>query len=189
MDNQETRGANPGQKFGSRFLLHVRPLANSALMRTLTIHCLWEDEMVRERTAHPPSYAEAKKMKSLTLHTHGCPRASLRDCSSCSSNLTIMAFIINVSLLDLNFKPTYLSSHSIAYRSSSSGCGTWWRIGWVDSFELEGRGFDSCSSHHVGTLGKSLTHSCLWRFGVKLWHSIRAVLRALLSRNGLEEAL
>ena len=29
-----------------------------------------------------PSYAEAKKMKSLTLHTHGCPRASLRDWSS-----------------------------------------------------------------------------------------------------------
>src|SRR6218665_111276 len=26
--------------------------------------------------------AEAKKMKSLTLHTHGCLRASLRDCSS-----------------------------------------------------------------------------------------------------------
>ena len=42
-------------------------------------HCQWEDEMVRERTGHLPSYAEAKKMKLLTLHTHGCPRASLRD--------------------------------------------------------------------------------------------------------------
>ena len=61
--------------------------------------------------------------------------------------------------------------------------GTWWRIGWVDSF----RGFDSLFSHHVGTLGKSLTHSCLWRFGVKLRHSIRAVSGALLSRSGLEE--
>jgi len=28
--------------------------------------------MVRERTGHPLSYAEAKKIKSLTLHTHGC---------------------------------------------------------------------------------------------------------------------
>ena len=39
--------------------------------------------------------------------------------------------------------------------------GTWWRIGWVDDFQPEGRGFDSRSSRHVGTLGKSLTCSCL----------------------------
>src|SRR6218665_2247147 len=31
-----------------------------------------------------PSYAEAKKMKSLILHTHGCLRYSLKDCSSSS---------------------------------------------------------------------------------------------------------
>ena len=52
---------------------------NSAMMSTLTAHCQWEDETVRERTGHPPSYAVAKKMKLLTLHTHGCPRSSLRD--------------------------------------------------------------------------------------------------------------
>jgi len=45
------------------------------------------------------------------------------------------------------------------------------------------------SSRHVGTLGKSLTHSCLWRFGVKLRRSIHAVSGALLSRSGLEEVL
>jgi len=44
------------------------PLANSAMMSTLTTHNRWEDEMVRERTGHPPSYSEAKKMKLLTLH-------------------------------------------------------------------------------------------------------------------------
>jgi len=33
-------------------------------------YCQWEDETVRERTGHLPSYAEAKKMKSLTLPTH-----------------------------------------------------------------------------------------------------------------------
>ena len=38
------------------------------------------------------------------------------------------------------------------------------------------RGFDSCSNRHEETLGKSFTHSCLWRFGVKFRHSIRAVL-------------
>ena len=62
----------PWQKFGSRFLLHLCPLANSAVTCTLTTHCQWEDETVRERTGHPPLFAEAKKMKSLTLHTIGC---------------------------------------------------------------------------------------------------------------------
>jgi len=70
--------SRPGQKFGSRFLLHLRPLANSAMMSTLTIHCQWEDEMVRERTGHLSSYAEAKeKLKSLTLHTDGLLRRLL----------------------------------------------------------------------------------------------------------------
>ena len=30
-----------------------------------------------------------------------------------------------------------------------------------NSFQPEGRGFDSRYSHHVGTLGKSFTYSCL----------------------------
>jgi len=34
------------------------PLANSAIMTTLTIPCWWEDEMGKEQTYHPPSYAE-----------------------------------------------------------------------------------------------------------------------------------
>jgi len=66
------------------------------MVSTLTTHCQWEDKTVRERTDNPPWYAEAKKMKSLTLHTHGCPRASLKDCSSSSCklprNLTISPF-------------------------------------------------------------------------------------------------
>src|SRR6218665_1922141 len=52
--------SRPGQKLGSRFLLHLHPLANSATMSTLTVHCQWEDETERERTGHPPSYADAK---------------------------------------------------------------------------------------------------------------------------------
>ena len=39
--------------------------------------------------------------------------------------------------------------------------GTWWRIGWGDYSQPEGRGFDSRPSRHVGTLGKSFTCSCL----------------------------
>ena len=66
-----------------RFLLHLFPtIANSALLRTLTVHCHWEDEVLRERTGRLPSFAEAKKMKLLTLHTYGCLRASLKDTSS-----------------------------------------------------------------------------------------------------------
>jgi len=42
---------------------------NSAIMSILTVYCLWEDEMVRERTGHIPSYAEAKKMKLLTFQS------------------------------------------------------------------------------------------------------------------------
>src|SRR6218665_2928156 len=60
------------------------PFHNVGRSGTLTVHCQREDETVRERTGHPPSYAEAKKMKSLTLHTHGCLRVSLKYCSSSS---------------------------------------------------------------------------------------------------------
>jgi len=49
-------------------------------------------------------------------------------------------------------------------------------------------GVDSHSSRHVGTLGKSFAHGCLWRF-VKLRHSIRVVSGALLRSSELEEAL
>ena len=40
---------------------------------------------------------------------------------------------------------------------STSTCGAWWRIDRVDAFQTEGRGFESGTSGHVGTLGKSLT--------------------------------
>ena len=43
---------------GSRFKLHLRPLANLATMSTLTVHCRWEDKMAREKTGCPSSYAE-----------------------------------------------------------------------------------------------------------------------------------
>jgi len=39
------------------------------VLYVLLLYCRWEDEAVRKRIGHPPSYAEAKKMKSLTLHT------------------------------------------------------------------------------------------------------------------------
>ena len=62
-------------------------------------------------------------------------------------------------------------------------------IGRFYAFQPKGRGFESRSSRHIETLGKSFTLSCLWRFGVKLQHCIRAVSGALPSSSGLEEAL
>ena len=67
--------------------------------------------------------------------------------------------------------------------------GHWWHIGRFDAFRLKGRWFESCSSRHVRTLGKYFTRSCLWRFDVKLRHSICAVSGALMISSGLEEAL
>jgi len=79
--NQEFKSP-PGQKFVLWSLLHLHPMAKSVMMSTLTVHYWREDETVREKNGQPPSYAEAKKMKSLTLNAHGCLRANLRDYTS-----------------------------------------------------------------------------------------------------------
>ena len=56
----------------------------------------------------------------------------------------------------------------------------------VDAFRPKGHEFDCRSSRHVGTLGKSFTHSCLWRFGVKFQHSSLVDLKTRY-RNSLNE--
>ena len=68
-------------------------------------------------------------------------------------------------------------------------CGAWWLGGMFDALGPEGHRFESQSSQPAGTQSKSFTHSCLWRFGVKFRHSIRAVSGAPLSSSGLEEVL
>jgi len=65
-------------------------------------------------------------------------------------------------------------------------CAAWWLIGRFVPFVRTVVGSESHCSHHVGTLGKSFTCSCLWRFGVKLRHSIRAVSGAPLSSSAVE---
>ena len=60
-------------EIGSRFLFHLHPLAISAIMRTLTLHCQCGIQIARETNGNPSSYGEAKKMKLLTLHiNYGC---------------------------------------------------------------------------------------------------------------------
>ena len=78
-----------------------------------------------------------------------------------------------------------LIDSALKVRVRSYVVGRVWRISRVDAF----RPNDSRSSHHIGTLGKSFTHSCLWRFGVKFWHSICAVSGVPLSSSGPEEVL
>src|SRR6218665_2321719 len=58
----------------------------------------------------------------------------------------------------------------------------WWLIGRFDAFRPKNRGFDSRSSRHLGIFGKSFTHSCLWRFGVKLRYSIRKGIDLVAAR-------
>src|SRR6218665_2538365 len=110
---------------------------SDAVMSTLTVHCQWEDETVRERTGQP----------------HHVPMLS-----KCSTSTSYPWF-----------------------------CWAWWLVGRFVAFHPKGRGFESRSSRHVGTLGKSFTHSCLWRFGVKLRHSYSRL--SVLCRSGLQEAL
>ena len=61
----------------------LEPLANSSMMSTPSAHYRWEDTE-KERTGRPTSYAQAKKIKSLTLQIHGCLKASLWEFSSSS---------------------------------------------------------------------------------------------------------
>ena len=94
--------------------------------------------------------------------------------------------------------------HTMTYQSTSIGrfesrryftririSNSFWYLALVsvNNLTFENQLWSFRSSRHVGTLGKSFTRSCLWRFGVKLRHSIRAVSAAPLSSSRLEEAL
>jgi|SRR6218665_1844486 len=48
------------------------PIAVSAMMSTLNLDCHLGNDTARERTAHSPSYTEARNMKSLTFYNRGC---------------------------------------------------------------------------------------------------------------------
>src|SRR6218665_887058 len=86
-------------------------------------------------------------------------------------------------------KRQHRGSHKVSLNTGIPVCGEWWLIGRVDAYFSKGREFDSRSSRHVGTLGKSFARSCRRCFGVKLRHSIRAMFGAPLDSSGLEEAL
>ena len=87
------------------------------------------------------------------------------------------------------FYPRHLQDPVLSLLATPRPRGAWWLIGRFEGFRPKGPGFESRSSRRVETLGKSFTHNCLWRFGVKLRHSIRAVSGVPLSSGTLEEAL
>src|SRR6218665_1143027 len=64
------------------------------MMNTPTEHRRREDETVRERADQAPSYVEAKQMKSLRLHPHGC----LRTLRTASANNLSGRMLFNVIL-------------------------------------------------------------------------------------------
>ena len=107
--------------------------------------------------------------------------------------MTIYVFTVSICIIELLQWVITWTAISSEFRVINwlcqHNCGTWWRIGRVEAFRPEGRGFESRSRRHAGTVGKSLTRSCLWRFSVKLRHSIRAMSEALMISDGLEEAL
>ena len=46
--------------------------ASSITISTRKVQCRQKERVSRERSCHPPTYAETKRTKSLTLHAHGC---------------------------------------------------------------------------------------------------------------------
>ena len=63
----------------------------------MCVDCLWENETARERTGHKPKYTEAKKMKLLTLHTHGCLRIKvIVPCNFLKSCVRIKFLLCNI---------------------------------------------------------------------------------------------
>jgi len=65
-ENETARGYN--EYTDRTYTVSGKTRRRGAMTNTLTEHCQWENEMARERIGHPSSYADAKKMNSLTLN-------------------------------------------------------------------------------------------------------------------------
>ena len=134
------------------------------------------------------SIYQTMKFPETVTENDEIPVRSLRANNTWPGNNSIQV-LNQVHRLQSAAKSDFYGIHKLheLFRHNTMGRG--WRIGWVVAFRPKGHGFDSRCSRHVGTLSKSFTHGCLWRFGVKFRHSIRAVSGARLSSSGLEEAL
>src|SRR6218665_3178057 len=67
-----TYEAPTGHKLWFQISASSAPLANSAIMSTLAVHCQWEDVTVREKTGSLSSYAEAKKNIYIYIYIYIC---------------------------------------------------------------------------------------------------------------------
>src|SRR6218665_1053896 len=105
-----------------------------------------------------------------------------------ASTFDSFRFPLRVYHLFVTFCYQYkLNSINIKYISIGRGGAL---VEWKpEAFRPEDHEFKSRSSRHIGTLGKSLTCSSLWRFSMKPWHSTRAVSGVLLSSGRLKEVL
>src|SRR6218665_253388 len=57
--------------------------------------------------------------------------------------------------------------------------GEWWLSGKFSALHPQGRRFEPHSSHHIGTLGKSFSHSCLYNVMRRPAGSIRLLLSSV----------
>jgi len=91
------------------------PPSQLRYMSTLNVHSMgrWdgEERMPGLDSGHPPSNAQAKKMKSLTLHTHDCYRAGLRYWSSSDCMWDIGSLVGSLGICGMSF--TGSPTHSV----------------------------------------------------------------------------
>lgn len=101
---------------------HQRHLFNPAITSALTAHCRREEDAMREWTGHPTSYDQGKRVKFLTLLTHGClmntsPVIVLLVLVLVLVLLLLLRFILVLLCLSFSFLlvSSSFSSHSLIF--------------------------------------------------------------------------
>src|SRR6218665_2577937 len=101
------------------------------MMNTPTEHRRWEDETARERADQAPLYVEAKQMKSLRLHPHGCFR-TLRTASANNLSGRMLFNVILSGMLILVLKDslmTFFKSLSLSWSLGVRSLSLSWSLG------------------------------------------------------------
>lgn len=76
-------------------------LASSVIMITLTMHCQWEDKVMKERTDHSPAFTEAKKFKLAILH-HFLLSLDVSYGTNCSATSSYLISLPSIPLLHIS---------------------------------------------------------------------------------------
>ena len=138
----------------------IRKINRTIKLLSCMLFCNWSPKKEQDPHKHTDrelhKHAEGHKCTHAHTHTHtGKTHTHIQRSQTIGTQAS--------KLSNRNNYKICLRSNTSMLRTQyvTIYCGAWWRLGWVDSFQPEGRGFDSRSSLHVGTLGKSFTCSCL----------------------------